>query len=298
MSLRSALLVASFRLIREKRTWNDLDKLRREASSSQQPANSRPPSWLHRRYGVAEMQVQGYPCYTVSPRRTGSSLHVMHLHGGGYIQQIAAHHWRFVSWLIERLDCQVSVPIYPLAPDNHAGQTIGMVRECYDRVFGDTEPDDRVLMGDSAGGGLCLVLAGQLRDEELPQPRRMVLISPWLDLTMSDPSVAGQDRKDPYLGARGLAEAGRWYADGLDTRDPRVSPIFAKLAGLGPITVFIGTRDVLLSDSRRLRDASAADGNPVDYFEYPGMIHNWPMRRLPEGRRALAQITSQVIDGG
>lgn len=118
-----------------------------------------------------------------------------------------------------------------------------------------------------------------------------MLLSPWLDVTMTDPSVAEQDRLDPYLGASGLERAGHWYAGKIDRRDPRVSPLFGEFDGLAPIAVFIGTRDVLLGDSRRLRDAATDAGVHVDYWEYPGMIHNWPMRRLPEGRQARKQIT-------
>ncbi|MDT7600842.1 MAG: hypothetical protein QOK26_2919 [Pseudonocardiales bacterium] len=101
-------------------------------------------------------------------------------------------------------------------------------------------------------------------------------------------------QQQPYLGASGLAEAGRRYAGEMDVRDPRVSPLFGALTGLPPTTVFIGTRDVLLSDAGRLRDKARTVGGGIDYLEHPGMIHNWPMRRIPEGRRALHRIAEQL----
>ena len=146
-------------------------------------------------------------------------------------------------------------------------------------------------MGDSAGGGLALALAQSFRDEGHPQPARIVLISPWLDVTMTEPRLEHQDARDPYLGATGLAEAGRRYAGPLDESDPRVSPLNGSMEGLAPIAVFIGTRDVLLPDARRLRKAAAAADVPIDYHEHDGMIHNWPMRRLPEAHQALTQLT-------
>jgi acetyl esterase/lipase len=97
-----------------------------------------------------------------------------------------------------------------------------------------------------------------------------------------------------YFGAKGLAEAGRRYAGPLEVRDPRVSPIFGAFDGLAPMVVFIGTRDVLLPDARRLRKAATAAGVRMDYWEYPGMIHNWPMRRLPEAHRAIDQLCSTI----
>ncbi|MFB9690856.1 alpha/beta hydrolase fold domain-containing protein [Amycolatopsis plumensis] len=62
----------------------------------------------------------------------------------------------------------------------------------------------------------------------------------------------------------------------------RVSPIHADLTGLAPITLFIGTRDVLLPDCRRFRARARDAGTELDYREYPGMFHNWLMQAIPE----------------
>jgi acetyl esterase/lipase len=291
VSLRAELQVGYYRLTREKRTWTDPEKLDREVRRSHHPKHERVPGRLYRHYHVEDYETEGFPCYTVRRRGGGSGPHILHLHGGAYVQQIAAHHWRFVSWLVDDLDAIVTVPLYPLAPEHTVDTTLPQIRSVYDRTLACEPPNRRVLMGDSAGGGMSLALAQRFHAEGHPQPGQLVLLSPWLDVTMTGASVAEQDRRDPYLGASGLARAGRWYAGSVDTRDSRVSPLFGDFAGLAPIAVFIGTRDVLLGDSRRLRDEATAAGIRVDYHEYPGMIHNWPMRRLPEGRRAREQIT-------
>lgn len=299
VSLRARLLVAAFRLARVKHTWTHRRRLDREIRRSQRPSHARAPAWLRHRYDVDTFEVHGHPCHTIRSRRAGTrGPHVMHLHGGGYVQQIAPHHWRFLATLADRTGATVTVPIYPLAPSHHTPQTLAMVRAAYDRTLGREDPRHRVLMGDSAGGGLSLVLAQQFRDENRPQPAAMVLISPWLDVTMTHPAVPRLDRRDPYLGASGLADAGRRYAGDLDTRDPRVSPLFGDLAGLAPTTVFIGTRDVLLADSRRFDEAAREAGVQVTYHEYPDMIHNWPMRQLPEAERALEQLTEVLRAAG
>jgi epsilon-lactone hydrolase len=303
VSLRNELLVAYFRLIREKRTWNDPRLLEREMRSSQRPSSERVPRRLRLRHRVDRLEVDGFPSYTLQRRGGGRGPHILHLHGGAYVQQIAPHHWRFVRRLVERMDAVVTVPLYPLAPKHEAPATLRVIREVYDRTVGTTDPDRRILSGDSAGGGLCLVLAQRLREEGYPQPGRIVLISPWVDVAMTNPQIPRQDARDPYLGTTGLIEAGERYAGPLDPTDPRVSPIYGSLAGLAPMTVFIGTRDVLLPDARRPPRPVAAAGVEVDYFEYSGQIHNWPMRRLPEAHRALDDlcasiVRSRVVGGG
>src|SRR5437588_9561869 len=97
--------------------------------------------------------------------------------------------------------------------------------------------------------------------------------APWLDITMTDPTLPACDRRDPYLSVPGLREAGRMYAGSLDPRDPRVSPIYGDLAALGRLAVYIGTRDTLLADSRRLRRLAEDNGIPLRYREEPNMFH-------------------------
>ncbi len=123
-----------------------------------------------------------------------------------------------------------------------------------------------------------------------------MLFAPWLDLTTTDPGIADRESHDPFLSGPGLREAARLYTDGLDQRDPRVSPLFGDLSGLAPISVFTGTRDVLLTDSRRLRDRIRATGADVDYEEYPGMFHGWILQNLPEARHATDRVSELVGD--
>ena len=86
-----------------------------------------------------------------------------------------------------------------------------------------------------------------------------------------------------------------WYAGDLDLKDPRVSPIYGELRGLGPITVLVGTRDLLLHDSRRLRDLAEAEGIEVTHLhEEEDLSHVWPILPLPEARRARAAIVGSI----
>lgn len=123
-----------------------------------------------------------------------------------------------------------------------------------------------------------------------PQPERLVLYSPWLDVLLEDPVSELLDETDPMLGIAGLREAGRMYAEGADPRDPLVSPVHADLTGLAPITLFIGTRDVLLPDARRFVEHAGEAGVELDYREYPGMFRNWLMQAIPEGREAMTHL--------
>ncbi|MBB4689124.1 alpha/beta hydrolase fold domain-containing protein [Amycolatopsis jiangsuensis] len=287
VSTGAQLYVAQLRLSNQKAFYANAHTLHRKLDKHQRPAQARPP----RRYKhvVERSVVDGFPIWTVLPRGR-IEQHVFHLHGGGYVEEIESHHWRFAARLADRIGAAVTLPIYPLVPRHGHTETLPMVQHSFDQVLGDVPAEDIVLSGDSAGGALVLAIAQRLREEGRAQPSRTLLFSPWLDVTLPDPLSELIDEHDPMLGLAGLREAGRMYAEGGDRADPRISPLHADLTGLGPFSLFIGTRDLLLPDARRFTARAEDAGVPVDYYEHRGMFHNWVMQRIPEGREAMNHV--------
>ncbi|WP_158895208.1 alpha/beta hydrolase fold domain-containing protein [Amycolatopsis anabasis] len=290
-SLRARLIIGLLRVSGQKRFYADVATMHRKLPAHQRASKARPPRWLRRNYRIEQTEVHGFPCYTLRPPGPlRQDLHLLHLHGGAYVEQIERHHWNFAGHVIDRLGCAVTLPIYPLAPRFDHTKTVPMVEAVYERVLDGCPPEHRIISGDSAGAGLALAVAQRLRADRRPQPARLVLFSPWLDVTMEDPVSALIDERDPMLGVPGLREAGRMYADQADPHDPEISPINADFTGLGPFSVFIGTRDLLLPQARWLKREVEEAGKALDYVEYPGMFHNWMMQPIPEGREALDQL--------
>jgi len=289
VSAQAKVRMALLRASGQKRFYDNASALHHRLPRHQKPSMARPPRKVRRRVDVEEHHVRGFPCYTFRPRGEQTcDLHVVHLHGGGYVEQVEKHHWRYAADLVARLGCAVTLPVYPLVPHHDHTATIPMVQAAYDEV---AAGDERVVVsGDSAGGALALAIAQNLRADGRPQPERLILYSPWLDVLLEDPVSELLDETDPMLGIAGLREAGRMYAEGTDPRDPLVSPIHADLTGLAPITLFIGTRDVLLPDARRFVERAGEAGVELDYREYPGMFHNWLMQAIPEGREAMNHV--------
>ncbi|MEV6878955.1 alpha/beta hydrolase [Amycolatopsis sp. NPDC051128] len=289
VSVQAKVRMALLRASGQKRFYDNASALHHRLPRHQKPSMARPPRRVRRRCDVEQRDVRGFPCFTFRPRDGQSGdLHVFHLHGGGYVEQVEKHHWRYAADLVARLGCAVTLPVYPLVPRHDHTATIPMVQAAYDQV---AAGDERVVVtGDSAGGALALAIAQNLRAAGRPQPERLILYSPWLDVLLEDPVSELLDETDPMLGIAGLREAGRMYAEGTDPHDPLVSPIHADLTGLAPITLFIGTRDVLLPDARRFAERAREAGIELDYREYPGMFHNWLMQAIPEGREAMNNV--------
>lgn len=294
VSMRARILLAQFWLTRRKRVFTDLGELHRTIRASQTPERAKPPGWLTDTFSVSRTDVGGWPCYTIRPERVTSEHHVLYLHGGAYVHEIEPEHWVFLARLTEYAQCAVTAVIYPLAPLHVHPEALRVTRAAYDELLGDLDREHRILMGDSAGGGLVLATAQRLAAAGESQPKEIIMISPWLDLTMTDPELPELDDRDPFLGIRGLVESARLYALDNDLRDPELSPLFGKLTGLGHLSVFIGTRDILLADAHNLLRRAQEQRVPLNFREYEGMFHTWMLDSMPEAKRATAELADLV----
>lgn len=232
-----------------------------------------------------------WPIYTLTSGASRTAQRtVVYLHGGGWVNEIASQHWKLAAQIAANARVQVVVPIYPLVPFTTAAEVVPTIAEL---VAEKAAPDHSVcLAGDSAGGQMALSVALMLRDERSLVLSETVLISPVLDVSLTNPLIDAVD--DPWLTRAGLLEfAGRWCGD-LPMTDPMVSPLTADLSGLGPLTVFSGTRDILNPDARLLAEKAAAAGVQIDYHEQPGLVHVYPLTPTREGRAARALIVDRL----
>ena len=161
-----------------------------------------------------------------------SSKRILYLHGGAYVFEITSYHWGLIADMADRLGFGITVPIYPIAPEHDFHAMFGMVGNVYRQMLDETEAEDIVFMGDSAGGNMAVVLTMMAAEEALPLPSRHVLISPGLDMSLANPEVFEAERNDPWLGIPGGLEAIRLYSAGIDRSDWHISPLYGDLSVL------------------------------------------------------------------
>ncbi|QDZ02936.1 alpha/beta hydrolase [Nitratireductor mangrovi] len=290
-SLKSHLVAFVLRHTRKK-SFRTADAMHRRIAKARKLEDHRPPKSVADRLRIRERQVHGFPVYEVEPPGEHTATRLIYFHGGAYCFEITAHHWKLIAELCERLGMRVAVPIYPLAPEHDFHAMFGMALELYRDMLAETPAERIVFAGDSAGGNMALVLTMLSAEEGLPAPARQALISPGLDMTMSNPQMIEAAKSDPWLDIPGGLEAVRLYSAGIDAADWRISPLYGDLAVLPPTLLLTGTRDLLYPDTLvfadRLRDA----GVETELLVEPGMIHVWPLIDMPEARRARDSIVA------
>ncbi|MBZ2404574.1 alpha/beta hydrolase fold domain-containing protein [Liquorilactobacillus hordei] len=218
---------------------------------------------------------------------------IFYLHGGSYWYQPFGLQYHFIAKLADRVGASVIMPIYPKAPVYDVNDALSMVMKSYQDLLATSgvTAENIILLGDSAGGGLAVSLIEQLRNAQIDLPKQVILLSPWLDLSLENPEIEKLVTKDPILKLEELRFEGKYYAGSENLKSPIVSPIYGDLVDLPPITMFGGTNDILYPDMKLFTKKAKQD---VRLITYEGMFHVFPFFRLPESKRAYEQIVDII----
>ncbi|WFP60329.1 alpha/beta hydrolase [Mesorhizobium sp. WSM4904] len=277
-----------------KKAFSSPENLQRWIAYARKTEDYHPPALLKARLDISETSVDGFPVYEIAPK-AGENRRILYLHGGAFVFQMTSYHWVLIAEMAERLGFGVTVPIYPIAPEHNFHDMFGMVGDVYRRMLEETDAEDIIFMGDSAGGNMAVVLTMMAAEEGLPSPSRHVLISPGLDMSLSNPEVFEAERNDPWLGIPGGLEAIRLYSAGIDRSDWHISPLYGDLSVLPKTLLLTGSRDLLSPDNLIFAERARLAGVEVDVVYEEGMFHVWPLIEMPEARRARDSIVDFLI---
>ena len=276
-------------------TLRTAETARRSAVDS---VDEMPSRRLRRRFRFERHLRRGRTVITVAPLGDAGGPEILYLHGGAYVHGMVGILWSLVADLVKRTGATVTVPLYRLAPkagaDSEYPFLASLLHELQERA-------DRgvVVAGDSAGAGLALGLAIQARDEGTRPPAALLLFSPWVDVTMTNPAIADVASKDLILGLDGLAWSGRAWAGARDLTDPMISPLHDSLAGLPPMHIHQGDRDILRPDAELFAAKARRAGTECSLHLYRGAFHDFVgVPYLPESRKALADAARVVANAG
>jgi acetyl esterase/lipase len=240
----------------------------------------------------------GVPGDWLTPIAADEGRVILYFHGGGYNIGSAESHRSMLTHLATRARARVFATDYRLAPEAPYPAAIDDAVAAYQGLLGvGTDPARVIVAGDSAGGGLALALLVRLRDAGRPLPAGGVVLSPWTDLSGSNPSIGANEDLDIMLGRPLLDHWAASYLAGAAADLPDASPLFADLAGLPPLLVQVGDTEVLLDDGARLAARADAAGVDVTLEVEPDMFHVWAFFAgiVPESDAALDSAAAWIV---
>jgi len=247
---------------------------------------------------VVPVAAGGVPAEWVLTPETRPDQRLLWIHGGGWIACAPVDYRNITETLARETGAAVLAIDYRLAPEHPYPAGLDDCFAAY-RWLRANGPDGagaaRVqwVAGDSAGGNLTLALLLRLKAAGAPLPAAAATLGAVTDLTGACREDVVLPAPDPMISAEGVHAMARLYAQGkTPLGDPFVSPLYGELAGLPPIRMHVGEREVLIEDTRKFAARARAAGVQVEAKVWPEMIHVFEgfCHMLPEGRRSLAEI--------
>lgn len=247
---------------------------------------------LPREIVVRSVQARGVHAEWVESGRHTAGRVILYLHGGGYCFCSPNTHRGLAARLALATPARVLLVGYRLAPEYPFPAALEDALASYFWLLDEgIVPNQIVIAGDSAGGGLTLASAIRLRDDNAPLPAALVCLSPWTDLTFSGESIRALANVDPVLRWREVPSV-RYYTGDYLPDHPLISPLFADLHALPPTLIHVGSQEILLDDSRRLAEKMRACDVDVTLEIWPGMWHVFQIFApfVPEAERSIEKI--------
>jgi epsilon-lactone hydrolase len=224
---------------------------------------------------------------------------ILFLHGGGFIVGSPTLYRHFTWRIASAARARVLSVDYRLAPEHPFPAALDDAVTAYCWLLADgAEPQQIVVMGDSAGGGLALSLLLRLRDEGIALPAAAVALSPWTDLALTGLSFELNAGADPLICPEQARRFVDYYLAGADPRSPYASPLYGEPAGLPPTIIQVGSDEVLRDDAVRMAGRMHAAGCRVELEIWPRMPHVWHVFApvMPEARQAIERIGAFVME--
>ena len=255
----------------------------------------KPPYFLTNGLDVSMHTFSDWPVWVIKPAiRTNHKHVIICIHGGSYISEIISVQWKCYIDLVRDAEAIGVIPLYPLAPHGTASSVVPVMANLISDQISIHGENSVSVIGDSAGGGLALASIQEIMSKGNKPPANLFLISPWLDVTMSDPRSKTVD--DPMLNSDYLYTAGKLWAGELPPSNPYASPLFGNLFNLPDTTIFSGTLDLLYPDTLRIKDLYEKVDTPIEVDLRTGLIHCWAgIPFLPEAHSVHQHIVKRLI---
>jgi acetyl esterase/lipase len=220
---------------------------------------------------------------------------VFYLHGGAYVLGDIQGYLGFESQLSNLLHLPICHIEYSLGPENPLPNALEDVIAVYSHFLVENPfvAAQMVVMGDSAGGGLSLLLIQALIRLNIQIPIAVIVVSPWSDLSVTGDSCDLAEVNENLQLVRALRKQAFGGIDEPTQEKIKLfSPLFGSFAGFPPMYIATGHRHRLNNDSDRLATKASEQHVPVIFDKGMNLMHIFPIffQYYPEGQESIQNI--------
>jgi acetyl esterase/lipase len=204
---------------------------------------SKPNFWFRSKYSIKGTIYKNHNIWTFD----GNTTLVYYLHGGAFVLGLNSLYYSMIGRLAKISKAKIVAPDYPLPPEHNVNEIHEWVKSSYIETIAKHNPNNIIIMGDSAGGNLAIALVDWIMTSELRKPSNLILLSPWVDLELKNPKLEANP-SEQLLNKKDIQKAAIRFANGLDLKEPLISPLYHNNLKLPKTTIFSGDLDLLHDD--------------------------------------------------
>jgi len=222
---------------------------------------------------------------------------ILYFHGGGYSIGSPRSHRDLCAYLALYSGVSVASLAYRLAPEHPFPAAVDDAMTAYHELLSQGfMPEDIVLAGDSAGGGLALTLSINLKQQNLKQVAGLFLISPLINKKRPTNSYVTQYDIDPVINHGWSQQMSENYLGHSDEILNQACLSDKDLSGTAPMLIHVGTDEVLLDDSLLLKQRAMQADVPVKLITFPELWHVFHISPsiFKMARKALQQAGNYI----
>ena len=244
-----------------------------------------------------ETDAGGVPAMWAVPKGCAQDRVLLCIHGGGFVSGSIYTHRKLFAHLAGAAGVRALIVGYRLLPEGvHPAPVDDVVAAHRWLLDQGVEAEHIAFTGDSAGGGLAVTAQVRARAQGLPLPAAAMPMSPWVDMEVRGETMRSNSGRDALFNQAWIEQLAATFLGGSSPRDPCANPLYADLAGLGPISIQVGDQELLLDDSRMLAEHARRAGVDVRLDVFPGQQHSFQMAagRAPEADDAIRRLAGWV----
>lgn len=239
-------------------------------------------------------QINNHSLITI---RTSESKnkHIFFLHSSLYTLEANVRHKKLIKKLVKKYNFTVSFIDYPLGPENNFAITIRMILNSYLYLIEKYKNDKFFLFGFSSGASLAISLLGILRDKDIsPFPSKSVLISPWIDISLTNKEISSIEKKDIILTTDSLKKVSTKFLGNFDIKSPLIYPLNSNTYSLGEIFMVCSKKEIFYPDCKLYAEKlkKAKGTTKIIFKEYKDLFHEFLLFPLKESKKLLSSINS------
>ena len=217
------------------------------------------------------------------------------IHGGAFISGPAQHHWDTVKEIAKKTNYKIWMCDYPKAPENQINRISENIDAIYISALKTHQENHISIIGDSVGGTLITALIQRLIMNKIKLPAKIILVSPVMDASMTNPEIETFDKIDPMLSKTGVLSAKKMCAGKRNLKDQIISPLYGDFEGFPKTILILAQNDIMYPDAKLAEIKMRKYNVNIEVIEGNNMPHIWPFLPVMKEANTCLNRIIQII---